>query len=106
MGYLVDKNGDIDFPILGKIHATGLTRMQLTELIKEKLSEGDLLKDPIVTGAVPELQSFPWIGEVSRPGSFFTISGDRITLLEALSMAGDLTIYGKRDRVAVIRETW
>ena len=102
LGYLVDKNGDIDFPILGKIHATGLTRMQLTELIKEKLSEGDLLKDPIVTVQFLNFK-VSVIGEVSRPGSF-TIAGDRITLLEALSMAGDLTIYGKRDRVAVIRE--
>lgn len=102
LGYLVDKNGNIDFPILGAIHASGLTRMQLTELIKEKLTGGDLLKDPIVTVQFLNFK-VSVIGEVSRPGSF-TISGDRITLLEALSMAGDLTIYGKRDRVAVIRE--
>ena len=49
VGYLVDQNGDIDFPVLGKMHVQGLTRMQLTELIKKKLSEGDLIKDPIVT---------------------------------------------------------
>lgn len=102
LGYLVDKNGDIDFPILGKIHASGLTRMQLMEQIKEKLSSEDLLKDPIVTVQFLNFK-VSVMGEVSRPGSF-TISGDRITLLEALSMAGDLTIYGKRDRVAVIRE--
>lgn len=102
LGYLVDKNGDIDFPILGKIHTSGLTRMQLTELIKEKLTGEDLLKDPIVTVQFLNFK-VSVMGEVSRPGSF-TISGDRITLLEALSMAGDLTIYGKRDRVAVIRE--
>ena len=92
LGYLVDTNGDIDFPILGKLHVAGLTRLQLT----------DLIKDPIVTVQFLNYK-VAVMGEVNRPGSF-NISGDRITLLEALSMAGDLTIYGRRDRVAVIRE--
>lgn len=102
LGYLVDTNGNIDFPILGEIHVEGLTRMQLTELIKNKLIEGDLIKDPIVTVQFLNFK-ISVMGEVGRPGCF-TISGDRITLLEALSMAGDLTIYGRRDRVGVIRE--
>lgn len=102
LGYLVDTNGDIDFPILGKLHVAGLTRMQLTEMIKQRLIEGDLIKDPIVTVQFLNYK-VSVMGEVNRPGSF-NISGDRITLLEALSMAGDLTIYGRRDRVAVIRE--
>ena len=102
LGYLVDTNGNIDFPILGEIHVEGLTRMQLIELIKNKLIEGDLIKDPIVTVQFLNFK-ISVMGEVGRPGSF-TISGDRITLLEALSMAGDLTIYGRRDRVGVIRE--
>ena len=102
LGYLVDTNGNIDFPILGEIHVEGLTRMQLTELIKNKLIEGDLIKDPIVTVQFLNFK-ISVMGEVGRPGSF-TISGDRITVLEALSMAGDLTIYGRRDRVGVIRE--
>ena len=102
LGYLVDTNGNIDFPILGEILVEGLTRMQLTELIKNKLIEGDLIKDPIVTVQFLNFK-ISVMGEVGRPGSF-TISGDRITLLEALSMAGDLTIYGRRDRVGVIRE--
>lgn len=102
LGYLVDTNGNIDFPILGEIHVEGLTRMQLTELIKNRLIEGDLIKDPIVTVQFLNFK-ISVMGEVGRPGSF-TISGDRITLLEALSMAGDLTIYGRRDRVGVIRE--
>ena len=102
LGYLVDTNGNIDFPILGEIHVEGLTRMQLTELIKNKLIEGDLIKDPIVTVQFLNFK-ISVMGEVGRPGSF-TISGDRITLLEALSMTGDLTIYGRRDRVGVIRE--
>ena len=102
LGYLVDQNGDIDFPILGKIHVEGLTRMQVTELIKQKLMSEDLIKDPIVTVQFLNFK-VSVMGEVTRPGTFDS-SGDRITLLEALSMAGDLTIYGRRDRVAVIRE--
>ena len=102
LGYLVDQNGDIDFPILGKIHVEGLTRMQVTELIKQKLMSEDLIKDPIVTVQFLNFK-VSVMGEVTRPGTF-DISGDRITLLEALSMAGVLTIYGRRDRVAVIRE--
>jgi len=102
LGYLVDSEGNIEFPILGKIYVDGLSRLQLTELIKTKLIEGDLIKDPIVTVQMLNYK-ISVMGEVARPGSF-TISSDRVTLLEALSMAGDLTIYGKRDRVAVIRE--
>ena len=102
LGYLVDTNGNIDFPILGEIHVEGLTRMQLTELIKNKLIEGDLIKDPIVTVQFLNFK-ISVMGEVGRPGSF-TISGDRITLLEALCMEGDLTIYGRRVRVGVFRE--
>lgn len=102
LGYLVDANGEVDFPILGKLKVTGLTRMQLTSLIKDKLIAEDLIKDPIVTVQFLNFK-ISVMGEVTRPGSF-TINSDRITLLEALSMAGDLTIYGKRDRVAVIRE--
>lgn len=102
LGYLVDVNGEIDFPILGKLKVAGLTRLQLTELIKQKLIEEDLIKDPVVTVQFLNFK-ISVMGEVARPGSF-TINSDRITLLEALSMAGDLTIYGRRDRVAVIRE--
>lgn len=102
LSYLVDVNGDIDFPILGKLHVAGLSRLQLSELIKDKLIQGDYIKDPVVT-----VQSLNFkvavMGEVASPG-VFNVSGDRITLLEALSMAGDLTILGRRDRVAVIRE--
>ena len=102
LGYLVDTNGDIDFPILGKLHVAGLSRLELRDLIKEKLISGDYIKDPVVTVQFLNYK-VSVMGEVARPGSF-TITGDRITLLEALSMAGDLTICGRRDRVAVIRE--
>ncbi len=102
LGYLVDKDGNIDFPILGKIHVEGLTRNALNDLIKGKLIGGGLLKDPIVTVNFLNFK-VSVLGEVNQSGSF-NVSGERITLLEALSMAGDLTIYGRRDRVAVIRE--
>lgn len=102
LGYLVDSEGYIDFPILGKLRVDGLTRLQLTNLIKNRLIEEDLIKDPVVTVQMLNFK-ISVMGEVARPGSF-SITSDRVTLLEALSMAGDLTIYGKRDRVAVIRE--
>ena len=102
LGYLVDSDGNIDFPILGKIHAAGMTRKELTAYVKQRLIDEDLIKDPIITVQFLNFK-VSVMGEVARPGSF-DINSDRITLLEALSKAGDLTIYGRRDRVAVIRE--
>ncbi|MDH6305595.1 protein involved in polysaccharide export with SLBB domain [Parabacteroides sp. PH5-13] len=102
LGYLVDKEGFIDFPILGKLKVSGMTRLTATNMIKDRLMKDDLIRDPIVTIQFLNFK-ISVMGEVNRPGTF-TISGDRVTLLEALSMAGDLTIYGKRNRVAVIRE--
>ena len=84
------------------LHVEGMTRRQLTDLIKQKLIADNYIKDPVVTVQFMNFK-VSVMGEVQRPGSF-NITGDRITLLEALSMAGDLTIYGRRDRVAVIRE--
>lgn len=102
MGYSVDTNGNIDFPILGSLHVAGLNRWQVAELVKTELQDRNLLKDPVVT---VEFMNFriSVLGEVTRPGTF-TVSGDKINILEALSIAGDLTIYGKRDKVQVIRE--
>ena len=102
LGYLVDSKGEIDFPMLGSIYVEGMSRMELTNYIKEEIVSKGYINDPIVNVKFLNFK-VSVMGEVSRPGSF-TINGDRITLLEALSMAGDLTIYGKRDRVAVIRE--
>ena len=102
LGYLVDSDGNIDFPILGKIHVAGMTRKELNEHLKQRLIDEDYIKDPIVTVQFLNFK-ISVMGEVNRPGSF-DINSDRITLLEALSKAGDLTIYGRRDRVAVIRE--
>lgn len=102
LGYLVDRNGEIDFPVLGKLYVEGMTRNQLTDYIKERIQSEGYINDPIVSVKFLNFK-VSVMGEVARPGSF-SVTGDRITLLEALSMAGDLTIYGKRDRVAVIRE--
>lgn len=102
LGYLVDTDGCIDFPLFGKIRVAGMTRKELTEYLKQRLINEDYIKDPVVTVKFLNFK-ISVIGEVNRPGSF-DINSDRITLLEAISKAGDLTIYGRRDRVAVIRE--
>ena len=101
-GYIVDVNGEIDFPILGKLKVEGLTRNQLTELIKTKLVEEELLKDPIV---MVEFLNFKFsvLGEVNGVGTY-EMKGNRVTLLEAIAMAGDLTTNARLDRIAVIRE--
>ena len=100
--YTVDNNGEIDFPSLGKIHVAGLSRWELQELIKEKLDESGMLRDAII---IVEFLNFKIsvLGDVSAPGTF-TISGDKITIFQALSLSHDLTIHGKRDDVMVIRE--
>lgn len=102
LGYVVDNDGNIDFPLLGKIQVAGLTRWQLQELIKQQIVNAGLMKELVVT---VEFMNFKVsiMGEVNAPGSY-TINGDKVTILEALSMAKDLTIFGKRDGVYVIRE--
>lgn len=101
-GYLVDVNGDIDFPILGKLHVEGLSRNQLTNMIKRQITDRELLKDPIVMVDFLNFK-FTVLGEVGGVGTY-EVSGDRINLLEALAMAGDLTPQSKLDRIGVIRE--
>lgn len=102
IGLRVDKQGKIDVPILGKMQAAGLTRAELAENIKTKLIEGEYIKDPVVTVQIKGFK-VSIMGEVNSPG-VQTMSGDRVTILEALSMAGDLTPSGKRDNILVIRE--
>lgn len=101
-GYTLDANGDIDFPVLGTLHVAGMTKSQIAALVKKKLIDENLVKDPVVTVEFMNLY-FSVLGEVKTPGKY-TISKDQISLLEAISMAGDLTIYGKRDAIFVIRE--
>ncbi|MDO5980498.1 polysaccharide biosynthesis/export family protein [Flavivirga spongiicola] len=99
--YLVDIDGNIDYPVLGKIKLLGLTVEEAKNLIKEKLSEG-YLKDPIVNIRILNFR-ISVLGQVNRPGRY-DISGERISLLEAIAMAGDLAIKGKRKNVLVIRD--
>ena len=98
--YLVDSEGNIDFPVLGKISLKGLTRIQATELIKNMLKE--YVKNPIVNIRTVNFK-VTVLGEVTRPGTY-TIPNERITLIEALGLAGDMTIHGERKNVMVIRE--
>lgn len=102
MGYTVDSKGEIDFPVLGKIRAMGFKREELANYIKQELMKRNLVNDPVVTVEYAGLP-FNVMGEVSRPGRYF-FDRDRITLLDALSMAGDLTINAKRENVMVLRE--
>ncbi len=102
LGYVVDNDGNIDFPVLGLVKAAGLTRWELAKEIKERIIEGNYIKDPVVT---VEFMNFKIsvMGEVTSPGTY-NIEGDKITILQALSLAKDLTIFGRRDNVSVIRE--
>jgi polysaccharide export outer membrane protein len=98
--YLIDREGNVDFPLLGKIKLGGLTRIEAIQKIKLLLENH--IKDPSVNLRILNFK-VSVIGEVNRPGSF-PIQSERITLLEALSLAGDLTIYGNRNSILVIRD--
>lgn len=100
-GYTIKTDGTIDFPVLGLVQAAGKTRDELAAYIKSELMDRNLINDPIVTVEFLNLQ-FSVMGEVRAPGSY-RITRDHITLLDALSMAGDLNIDGKRDNVLVLR---
>ena len=101
-GYIVDNAGNINFPSLGTVHVSGLNRWELQDLIKDMLSDSGLLRDAVVT---VEFLNFKVsvLGEVTAPGTY-SVTGDKITIFQALALARDLTIYGQRDNVRVIRE--
>lgn len=99
--YLVDNNGDIDFPILGKLHLGGLTKGAAEDVICKRL-KAYLKEDPIVNVRMVNYK-FSVLGEVGKP-STFTVANEKVNVLEALAMAGDMTIYGKRDNVKLLRE--
>ncbi len=98
--YLVDEEGNIDFPMLGKVHVAGLRRTEVKALLEEKLSAQ--LKQPLVTVNVIN-QLVTVLGEVRSPGRYNIING-RLTVPELLAFAGDLTPYGKRDNILLTRE--
>lgn len=100
MLYLVDKKGDIEFPVLGTINLLGKSKGEVVTILKNKLHQ--YIKNPIVNLRVMNYK-IAVQGEVARPG-VYPINSERVTILEALALAGDLTIYGKRNNVLVIRE--
>lgn len=99
-GYLVSMDGTIEFPVLGTIKVAGLSRQELIEKMKKEIRV--YIKDPIVNVTISNYK-VTVLGEVMRPGTY-NIPDERITLLEALGKAGDLTIYGKRTNIILLRE--
>lgn len=100
-GYTIDKDGFINFPQLGKLHIAGMTRSEVAEHIKSQLNEKGIAKDAIVTVEYSNLR-YSVLGEVKSPNTY-AIDRDAITILDAISKAGDLTIQGERTNVQVIR---
>ena len=98
--YLIDKDGEIDFPVIGKVKIAGLSGEEVRVLLRDRLS--DYLKDPIINIRLRNF-SVSVLGEVNRPGTY-PVDGERITILEALGLANDMTIKGRRENVMVIRD--
>ena len=102
LAYTVDEQGDISFPVLGKVSVIGKTRQEVSAYLHDRLIERELIKDPIVTVEYVNL-GVNVLGEVSRPGRI-NIQKDFFTILDAITFAGDLTIDGQRENVMVMRE--
>ncbi|WP_222983951.1 polysaccharide biosynthesis/export family protein [Flagellimonas meishanensis] len=100
VNYLVDKNGEIDFPVVGKIKIVGLSPSETRNLLREKLA--DYLKDPIINIRIRNF-TVTVLGSVNRPGTY-EVNGEQITIMEALGLAGDINIKGRRDNIMVIRD--
>ena len=100
--YEVDIDGNIEFPVLGKMKAAGFTRRELQLILRDKLASAFSKESPIITIRFTNY-SVNILGEVLRPGKF-EIVNDRLTIFDGLALAGDLTIYGRRNNVMVLRE--
>ena len=101
-GYTVDNNGYINFPVLGQVKVEGMTREQIAAYLTDQIKEKELIKDPVVTVEFMNL-GVSVLGEVNKPGRI-SINRDNMTILDALSEAGDLTIFGTREKVLVLRQ--
>lgn len=102
-GYLVDNDGNINFPIIGHMHVQGMTKSQCQDMIREKLLPYmAATENPIVTVRMSSYR-VTVTGEVNRPG-VIPVSTEKMSIVEALAQAGDLTVYGKRDNIMLIRE--
>lgn len=99
--YLVDVNGNIQFPILGEVHVLGLTRLELQDSLRIKLERGGYLSDAVIMVRFANFKIF-FLG--AEGGKVITISNERCTFLEALALSGDLSLYTSRDKIAVMRE--
>jgi polysaccharide export outer membrane protein len=99
--YLIDSRGEIDFPILGKLKLGGVSREAALELFKQKLSP-DYITNPTINISIANFKVTVY-GDVNKPGTF-TIPNERVSILDAIGLAGDLNISGRRDNVMVIRE--
>lgn len=99
--YLVNNDGEIDFPVLGRLRISGLTKNECEALIRQKLIPY-LKETPVVTVRMINYK-ISVLGEVTRPGTF-TVTNEKVNVLEALAMAGDMTVYGVRDNVKLVRE--
>ena len=102
LAYTVDEQGDINFPVLGKVAVKGKTRHEVADYLRRRLIERDLVKDPIVTVEYVNL-AISVLGEVNRPGRI-EMTKDNFTILDAIAFAGDLTIDGQRENIKVFRE--
>lgn len=98
----VDEKGFVEMPIIGPVQCEGLTRNELAKVIADKILEGGYINDPTVNVQFADMK-FSVIGEVAHPGTF-DITRDRISILDALAMAGDMTVFGIRSEVIVARE--
>lgn len=101
IAYLVDQYGNIELPVLGTIHAAGLTRLKLQEHVKSLLISGGYISDPYVMVRFRDFKIF-FLG--SNGGKAITVPNERCTFLEALALSGDLNIYTNRKKIAVMRE--
>jgi len=99
-GFLVDKNGEIELALVGKVKVAGLTTYQARELVREKVAA--FYKDPNVQLRFANFK-VSVLGEVTSPSSY-TLPNEKVTILDALSLAGDLTIYGKRENILIVRD--
>lgn len=98
--YIIDKDGNIDFPVIGSVKIVGLTPEETKDMLKERLK--DYLRDPIINVRLKNF-TITVLGEVNRPGTY-PVNGEQITVLEAIGLANDLTIKGMRNNVMVIRD--
>lgn len=100
--YIVGTNGKITFPVIGELYAVGMTKIELAQKIKTLIYPNYLTEEPIILIRYANFH-VSVLGEVAKPGNF-TIDNDKISIFEAIALAGDLTIFGRRDNVLLIRE--